>query len=89
MCTSRFTFALLTFGLEIVTGAQIPLSQVRNDAVDNLLGALSIAGNYIIPGNVCPRDISEPLPNSNIIRMLLVFQSRPPSWKQSIQDFLS
>ena len=31
-------------------GAQIPLSQLRNDAVDNLLGALSIAGHYIIPG---------------------------------------
>ena len=37
---------------QIVTGAQIPLSQLRNDAVDNLLGALSIAGHYIIPGNV-------------------------------------
>jgi 60kDa lysophospholipase len=35
---------------QIVTGAQIPLSQLRNDAVDNLLGALSIAGHYIIPG---------------------------------------
>jgi lysophospholipase len=33
-----------------VTGAQIPLSQLRNDAVDNLLGALVIAGHYIIPG---------------------------------------
>jgi 60kDa lysophospholipase len=36
---------------QIVTGAQIPLSQLRNDAVDNLLGALSIAGHYIIPGS--------------------------------------
>ena len=35
---------------QIVTGAQIPLSQLRNDAVDNLLGALTIAGHYIIPG---------------------------------------
>ena len=35
---------------QVVTGAQIPLSQLRNDAVDNLLGALSIAGHYIIPG---------------------------------------
>ena len=34
---------------QIVTGAQIPLSQLRNDAVDNLLGALTIAGHYIIP----------------------------------------
>ena len=36
---------------KIITGAQIPLSQLRNDAVDNLLGALTIAGHYIIPGN--------------------------------------
>jgi L-asparaginase/Glu-tRNA(Gln) amidotransferase subunit D len=35
-----------------LTGAQIPLSQLRNDAVDNLMGALAIAGNYIIPGNL-------------------------------------
>ena len=41
---------LLTGREQILTGAQIPLSQLRNDAVDNLLGALSIAGNYIIPG---------------------------------------
>jgi len=33
----------------ILTGAQIPLSEWRNDAVDNLLGALCIAGQYIIP----------------------------------------
>ena len=26
------------------------MSQLRNDAVDNLLGALVIAGHYIIPG---------------------------------------
>lgn len=31
------------------TGAQIPLSEVRNDAVDNLLGALALAGNFCIP----------------------------------------
>ena len=37
-----------------MTGVQIPLSQLRNDAVDNLLGALSIAGQYIIPGDTCP-----------------------------------
>lgn len=33
-----------------MTGAQIPLSQLRNDAADNLLGALVVAGQYIIPG---------------------------------------
>jgi 60kDa lysophospholipase len=37
---------------QIVTGAQIPLSQLRNDAVDNLLSALTIAGHYIIPGTL-------------------------------------
>ena len=38
------------FHTKILTGAQIPLSQLRNDAVDNLMGALTIAGHYIIPG---------------------------------------
>jgi lysophospholipase len=35
---------------QVITGAQIPMSQLRNDAVDNLMGALTIAGHYIIPG---------------------------------------
>jgi 60kDa lysophospholipase len=49
--------------MQILTGAQIPLSQLRNDAVENLLGALSIAGQYVIPGtliifpSVSPSDI--------------------------------
>ncbi|KAI0028517.1 asparaginase-domain-containing protein [Vararia minispora EC-137] len=53
--TMAYTASALSFLLEdlgktvIVTGAQIPLSQLRNDAVDNLLGALCIAGHYIIP----------------------------------------
>lgn len=53
--TMSYTSSALSFLLEdlgktvILTGAQIPLSQLRNDAVDNLLGALSIAGNYTIP----------------------------------------
>ncbi|KAH9966835.1 L-asparaginase [Russula dissimulans] len=53
--TMAYTSSALSFLLEdlgktvIVTGAQIPLSQLRNDAVDNLLSALSIAGHYIIP----------------------------------------
>jgi 60kDa lysophospholipase len=38
--------------IQILTGAQIPLSQLRNDAVDNLLGALVLAGHYIIPGRL-------------------------------------
>ncbi|KAI0078202.1 asparaginase-domain-containing protein [Panus rudis PR-1116 ss-1] len=53
--TMSYTSSALSFLLEdlgktvIVTGAQIPLSQLRNDAVDNLLGALTIAGHFIIP----------------------------------------
>lgn len=42
---------LTRYALQILTGAQIPLSRLRNDAVDNLLGALVIAGHYIIPGD--------------------------------------
>lgn len=33
----------------IITGSQVPLSEVRNDAVDNLLNALTIAGHFVIP----------------------------------------
>ncbi|KAI8982868.1 L-asparaginase [Trametes punicea] len=53
--TMAYTSSALSFMLEdlgktvVVTGAQIPMSQLRNDAVDNLLGALVIAGHYIIP----------------------------------------
>ncbi|KAJ7775126.1 L-asparaginase [Mycena metata] len=53
--TMSYTSSALSFLLEdlgktvILTGAQIPLSQLRNDAVDNLMGALTIAGNFIIP----------------------------------------
>ena len=56
--TMSYTSSALSFMLEdlgktvVVTGAQIPMSQLRNDAVDNLLGALVIAGHYIIPGMV-------------------------------------
>lgn len=46
--TEWFIFSPSPF--QIITGAQIPLSQLRNDAVENLLGALSIAGQYLIPG---------------------------------------
>ncbi|KAG8800014.1 hypothetical protein FRC17_006981, partial [Serendipita sp. 399] len=53
MCysSSALSFLLEDLGKTVIlTGAQIPLSQLRNDAVENLLGALSIAGQYIIPG---------------------------------------
>ncbi|KZT57001.1 asparaginase-domain-containing protein [Calocera cornea HHB12733] len=52
MCysSSALSFMLEDLGKTVIlTGAQIPLSQLRNDAVENLLGALSIAGHYIIP----------------------------------------
>ncbi|ESK88051.1 60 kda lysophospholipase-like [Moniliophthora roreri MCA 2997] len=53
--TMGYSASALSFLLEdlgktvILTGAQIPLSQLRNDATDNLMGALTIAGHYIIP----------------------------------------
>jgi lysophospholipase len=53
-----YTSSALSFMLEdlgktvIITGAQIPLSQLRNDAVENLMGALTIAGHLIIPGEL-------------------------------------
>src|SRR5687768_8435821 len=53
--TMAYTASALSFMLEdlgkpvILTGAQIPLEQLRNDALDNLLGALLIAGRYPIP----------------------------------------
>lgn len=56
--TMSYTASVLAFILEnldkmvIITGSQIPFSEVRNDAVGNLLGALMLAGHYRIP-EVC------------------------------------
>ena len=56
--TMSYTASALSFMLEnlgktvILTGSQIPLSETRNDAVDNLLGALTICSHYLIP-EVC------------------------------------
>lgn len=56
--TMSFTASALSFMLQglqktvILTGSQIPLSELRNDGIDNLLVALLIAGNYDIP-EVC------------------------------------
>ncbi|KAG0266042.1 hypothetical protein BG011_003480 [Mortierella polycephala] len=36
----------------IITGSQVPITEIRNDAIDNLLGALTIAGHFVIP-EVC------------------------------------
>ncbi len=53
--TMAYTAGALSFMLEdldctvILTGSQIPLSRTRNDAVENLLGALLLAGHYAIP----------------------------------------
>ncbi|MBR0599017.1 asparaginase [Clostridiales bacterium BAD-6] len=56
--TMAYTASALSFMLEeltkpvILTGSQIPLCEIRNDARDNLITALLIAGNYQIP-EVC------------------------------------
>lgn len=53
--TMAYTASALSFMLEnlgktvIITGSQVPLSELRNDAVDNLLNALTIAGHFVIP----------------------------------------
>ena len=53
--TMAYTASGLSFMLEglgkpvVLTGAQIPLEQLRNDALDNLLGALGVAGQHAIP----------------------------------------
>lgn len=53
--TMAYTASALSFMLEnlgktvVLTGSQIPLSRTRNDAVDNLLGALLLAGQYVLP----------------------------------------
>lgn len=53
--TMAYTASALSFMLEnlkktvIITGAQIPMGEPRNDAVNNLLSSLTIAGHYSIP----------------------------------------
>ncbi len=53
--TMAYTASALSFMLEdlskpvIVTGSQIPWSQIRTDARDNLITSLLLAGNYDIP----------------------------------------
>ena len=56
--TMAYTASALPFMLQglqkpvVITGAQIPLSKVRNDARENLITALLIAANFKIP-EVC------------------------------------
>ncbi|ORY87931.1 asparaginase [Protomyces lactucae-debilis] len=53
--TMSYTASMLSFMLEnlgksvILTGSQIPISQLRNDAQENLLSALILAGHFVIP----------------------------------------
>jgi lysophospholipase len=47
---SALSFMLAGLGKPVIlTGAQIPLEHVRNDALDNLLGALMIAAHHRVP----------------------------------------
>jgi hypothetical protein len=54
--TMAYTSSALSFLLEdlgktvIVTGAQVPIGQMRNDAVENCLNSIILAGTYVIPG---------------------------------------
>ena len=56
--TLAYTSSALSFMLQglqkpvIVTGSQIPLSELRNDAQDNLITALILASHYALP-EVC------------------------------------
>jgi len=53
-----YTASALSFMLEnlgktvILTGSQIPIGEARSDAIDNVLGALTLAGHFQIP-EVC------------------------------------
>lgn len=53
--TMAYTASALSFALEnlgkpvILTGSQVPLSELRSDGRDNFLGAVYIAGHYVIP----------------------------------------
>lgn len=77
--------------IKIVTGAQIPLSQLRNDAVDNLLGALSIAGQYIIPGKLKFLAMNERGNTEQRIdyRMLPILQPYLIPRQSCVEDFIS
>ena len=53
--TMAYTASALSFMLEnlekpvILTGAQVRLSELGSDGIDNMLGAIYIAGHYDIP----------------------------------------
>ncbi|ORX69955.1 asparaginase-domain-containing protein, partial [Linderina pennispora] len=53
--TMAYTAGALSFMLQnlgksvIVTGSQVPIAEVRNDGIENFLGALTVAGHFVIP----------------------------------------
>ncbi|KAJ2486146.1 hypothetical protein EV174_001299 [Coemansia sp. RSA 2320] len=53
--TMSYTASALSFMLQnlgksvVVTGSQVPIAEVRNDGIENFLGALTIAGHFVIP----------------------------------------
>ncbi|KAJ2338108.1 hypothetical protein GGF43_006953, partial [Coemansia sp. RSA 2618] len=53
--TMSYTAGALSFMLQnlgksvIVTGSQVPIAEVRNDGIENFLGALTIAGHFVVP----------------------------------------
>ena len=50
---SALSFMLQNLGKTVVlTGSQAPMLQLQNDATDNLLGSLVVAGHFVIP-EVC------------------------------------
>lgn len=50
---SALSFMLRNLGKPVIlTGSQAPMLELQNDATDNLLGSLVIAGNFMIP-EVC------------------------------------
>ncbi|GMG46592.1 unnamed protein product [Aspergillus oryzae var. brunneus] len=51
--SSALSFMLQNLGKTVIlTGSQAPMLELQNDATDNLLGSLVVAGHFMIPG-VC------------------------------------
>ncbi|KAG0635429.1 asparaginase-domain-containing protein [Tuber brumale] len=51
--SSALSFMISNLGKSIIlTGSQAPMAELHNDATDNLLGSLIIAGHYMVP-EVC------------------------------------
>lgn len=51
--SSALSFMMQDLGKPVIlTGSQVPMSELQNDATDNLLGSLIISGHFMIP-EVC------------------------------------